>query len=143
MGAITLATAPAYAFEITLTFDEALDGGSVPANGTFVVDGASGAVTVTNVELAGAVATITLTGTIASPDTLQLTYNQPLADPMQDAAENPVATFQNLARRIVHRGPVPNREWQLLENTRLGCRQPVAITLRWFLFRSRRHRKVL
>ena len=84
--------------ELTLTYDEALDGDSAPAAGQFKVSLDSGtAQAVSAVAVDGSMATVTLT--LATPaahgQTVRLTYTVPASNPLQDQAGNPAGALTN------------------------------------------------
>ena len=80
---------------LTITFNENLDTGSVPAPGDFnvTVGGARRNVASGGVAIDGAMVTLTLASAVTSTDTVTLAYTQPSANPLQDAAGNAVADF--------------------------------------------------
>ena len=94
-GAEVTAAAPK---ELVLTFDEALDTDSVPAASAFAVkiDGSAGP-TVSSVAIDGDDATkltLGLSVTLTDDDeNVTVDYTKPASNPLQDAAENEVATF--------------------------------------------------
>ena len=75
---------------LILTYDEALDGASVPAAGDFVVTAAGSAITVNGVSVAGSTVTLTLATAVEANQTVTLAYT-PGANPIQDAAGNDAA----------------------------------------------------
>ena len=75
---------------LVLTYDEALDGASVPAEGDFVVTADGSAITVNGVRVAGSTVTLTLATAVESGQTVTLAYT-PGANPIQDAAGNDAA----------------------------------------------------
>ena len=93
---------------LTLTFSEALDGGSVPPEGAFTVevDGIAGAVDL--VSLAGNLATLTLASPVAADETVTVGYTPPAgpgATLLRDAAGNAVAGFSG--RAVTNETPAP------------------------------------
>lgn len=71
---------------LTMTYNETLDSGSVPAVGDFAVnDGASN--TVTNVAINGATVVLTLTNAIENGDTVTVSYTKG-SNPIQDSNSN-------------------------------------------------------
>ena len=95
----TLAAAAANGATLTLTFDEALDAGAVPAKGAFTVtaDGAAAGLAETGaVALSDAAVTLTLAAAIAPGPTVRVSYAPPAAEGaarLRDAAGNEVAGF--------------------------------------------------
>ena len=75
---------------LVLTYDEALDGASVPAPGNFVVTAAGSTVNVHPVSVAGSTVTLTLATAVQAGQTVTLDYT-PGANPTQDAAGNDAA----------------------------------------------------
>ena len=79
---------------LTLTYDEALDGTSVPGAGAFTVevDDAAVFLAATNaVAVAGRAVTLTLASAVSAGDTVTVSYDVPTgmdANPIRDAAEN-------------------------------------------------------
>ena len=94
---------------ITITFDEALDDASVPANSAFgvTVDGDT-AVNPSDVAISGADVTLTMDAEIVAGATVTVTYDKPTANPLQDLADDPdpnaVASFTGTDAIVV-----PNR----------------------------------
>ena len=72
---------------LVLTYDEALDGASIPAAGDFAVTAAGSTVTVTGVGVAGSAVTLTLATAVEANQAVTLAYT-PGANPTQDAAGN-------------------------------------------------------
>ena len=60
---------------LTITFDRALDTGSVPASADFTIAGST--VTVSSVALSGSTATLTLSAAVAHTDVVTVTYTKP------------------------------------------------------------------
>ncbi len=95
-SALVTAAAPK---SLVITFNEALDTGSVPAAGAFTVkvDGTAED-DPTGVSISGAEVTLTLaTALDASQTSVTVDYTKPGSDPLKDAANNEVATFTNQA----------------------------------------------
>ena len=85
---------------LMLTFDEALDGNSVPAASTFsvAVDGVARGVS--DVSMSGNSVTLTLASAVVSGETVTVGYTAPTganAHPLRDVAGNPVAGFSDEA----------------------------------------------
>ena len=86
--------------ELTLTYDEALDEGSVPGAGAFEVDVANVARGVDGVTVTGATVVLTLASAAAAGETVTVTYTPPagsLATPVQDVAGNDAAALASRA----------------------------------------------
>lgn len=92
----TLASAEVIGNTLTLTYDETLDGASVPAAGDFTVQVNAGAATVSSVAVSGSTVVITLASSVADTDTVTVSYAAAAA-PLQDAATNPVADLADAA----------------------------------------------
>ena len=75
---------------LVLTYDEALDGASVPAPGDFTVTAAGSTVNVSGASVAGSTVTLTLATAVEAGQTVTLDYT-PGANPTQDAAGNDAA----------------------------------------------------
>ena len=95
---------------LTLTFSEALDGGSVPPAGAFTVevDGAGAVRVVDTVTLTGDEATLTLASPVAADETVTVGYTPPAgpgATLLRDAAGNAVAGFSG--RAVTNETPAP------------------------------------
>ena len=75
---------------LVLTYDEMLDGASIPALGDFTVTAAGSTVTVTGVSVAGSTVTLTLATAVEAGQAVALAYT-PGANPIQDAAGNDAA----------------------------------------------------
>ena len=80
---------------LTVSFDEDLDTGSVPAPGDFhvTVGGSRRNVASGGVAIAGAAVTLTLESAAVAADTVKVRYTRPSANPLRDIAGNEVATF--------------------------------------------------
>ena len=73
---------------LTLTYGEALDGGSRPASGDFTVEVEGGGRSVTGVSMSGSVVTLTLNPAVEQGDTgIRVSYS-PGANPIRDAVGN-------------------------------------------------------
>ena len=77
---------------LVLTYDEMLDGASVPATGDFVVTADGSAITVNGVSITGSTVTLTLATAVEAGQTVTLAYT-PGANPIQDAAGNDAAAL--------------------------------------------------
>ena len=96
---------------LTLTFDESLDGGSTPGSGAFVVkiDGVPHVEAISSVSVNGSTVSLALSYSL-SPwygtygTAVRVSYTAPTganANPLQDAAGNPVAGFSDQAVTII------------------------------------------
>ena len=85
----TLDTAAVNGNTLTLTYDKALDGGSVPAGGDFTIGGVP-SISVNTVAISGMTVTLTLSAAVTSGDTVTVTYRVPTTNRLQDAAGNAV-----------------------------------------------------
>ena len=85
--------------ELTLTYDEALDAGSVPAAGAYEVTATNGGVTtplpVSAVAVDGSEVTLTLATPALLGETVTLTYTVPAANPLRDRFGNPAGALTN------------------------------------------------
>ena len=80
---------------VTVSFDEDLDTGSVPAPGDFhvTVGGSRRNVASGGVAIAGATVTLTLESAASAADTVKVRYAKPATNPLRDIGGNEVATF--------------------------------------------------
>ena len=91
---------------MTLTYGEALDGGSRPAPGDFTVEVGGSGRSVTGVSLSGSVVTLTLNPEVEHGDTgIRVSYT-PGSSPIQDAAGNDAAGLSN--RSVTNTTDAPN-----------------------------------
>ena len=85
--------------ELTLTYDEALDAGSVPDKGAYEVTATNGGVTtplpVSAVAVDGSEVTLTLATPALLGETVTLTYTVPAANPLRDRFGNPAGALTN------------------------------------------------
>lgn len=83
---------------ITLSYDEALDSGSVPSTGDFAVTAtAAGTVSVSSVSISGAIVSLTYTtGAIVNTDAVTVVYT-PGTNKIRDAAHNNCAAINQTA----------------------------------------------
>ncbi|MCB1921582.1 MAG: DUF4214 domain-containing protein, partial [Candidatus Competibacteraceae bacterium] len=79
---------------IILTFNEAMDQGSVPVASSFTVlkNGNTG-VTINTVTVSNNAVTLSLAAPLANTDTVSVSYVAPPSSPLQDLAGNPAANF--------------------------------------------------
>ena len=84
---------------LTLTFNQALDGDSVPAPGAFRVteNGARRSVATAGVAISGTTVTLTLTSAVRHGTTVRVSYTKPSTSPLRGANGFPVETFTNQA----------------------------------------------
>ena len=81
---------------LAITFDRALDTGSVPAKTTFTINGTS--VTVSSVAISGSTATLTLSAAVAHDATITVSYAKPNSDGLKRSGKNIFAdSFDTLA----------------------------------------------
>ena len=81
---------------LTLTYDEALDTGSMPAASAFsVMEGglAVGLAATTPVAISGMTVTLNLAGAVEAGRTVEVSYTAPTANPLQDIDGNDAASF--------------------------------------------------
>ena len=87
---------------LTLTYDETLDPGSVPAASAFAVDIDGGtAVNPTAVSVAGPAVTLTLPSAVTPGQTVNLAYTAPSASPLRDVAAPHYNNAGNVSTRNV------------------------------------------
>ncbi len=82
---------------LTLTFDQALDGNSVPASSAFSVSLDGTAAAVSAVAVSGSIVTLTITSTAAPTAAVKASYAKPAMNPLRDGSRLEVASFSNLA----------------------------------------------
>ena len=91
-----LSTAAVDGAALTLTYNEALDGGSTPATSAFAVTMGGAARTVNAIAVSGSTVTLTLASAVTAGDTVTVSYTAPTgasATPIQDLAGNAAASF--------------------------------------------------
>ena len=91
-----LSTAAADGAALTLTYNEALDGGSTPATSAFSVRVGGADRTVDAVAVSGSAVTLTLASAVTAGDTVTVSYTAPTgasATPILDLAGNAAASF--------------------------------------------------
>ena len=93
---------------LVLTYDETLDGASVPAAGAFAVTAAGSAVTVNGVSVGGSAVTLTLANAVRANQTVTLDYT-PGTNPIQDGAGNDAAALsgRSVTNNTPGVGPMP------------------------------------
>ena len=94
----TLSSASVDGDALALTFDEALDGDSVPPKSAFAVTVAGAARGVDTVAVSEKVVTLTLSSSVSSGETVTVGYTVPTgagAKPVKDAVGNAAATFSS------------------------------------------------
>ena len=92
----TLSSASVDGDELTLAFNEALDGDAAPPESSFVVTVAGSPRAVDAVAVAGSAVTLTLSSGVTSGETVTMGYIVPTgasAKPIRDAVGNPAVTF--------------------------------------------------
>ena len=83
--------------QIVLTYDETLDGSSVPAAADFSANGtSSGAKTITGVSISGSTLTLTASSNFETLETITVSYTAG-TNPIQDISGNPSANLTNQA----------------------------------------------
>lgn len=92
----TLSSVEVIGNTLTLTYDENLDGSSVPASGDFAVQVNSGNAAIASVVVTGNTVVITLSASVNDTDTVTLDYTG-AGMPIQDQAGNPVANLNGEA----------------------------------------------
>ena len=92
---------------LTLTFDQTLDAGSVPAPGAYrvTVNGARRNVASGGVAIDGKTVTLTLASAVGHGEAVKLGYTRPSANPLRDADGERVATFADFT--VTNNTPVP------------------------------------
>ena len=93
----TVSSAVVSGTRLRVTFSENLDVTSEPAASQFTVKGAGADQHPTNVDIAGAVVTLTLGRAAVFGETITLDYTSPAANPLQDPVGNDVASFTGQA----------------------------------------------
>ena len=97
MVVTAIATTPT---TIVLTFDEPLDAASIPAASAFTVQAGGAANTVDSVAADADDATqlaLTVSDTMLSRDTITVSYTEPDSNPLRDAEQNEVVSFDSQA----------------------------------------------
>ena len=87
---------------LTLTFDQPLTGS---AAGAFRVTENAASVSITDVDVAAAVVTLTLSSDVAEGSTVRVAYDAPSNGGLSDATGNPVASFDAQAANATREGP--------------------------------------
>ena len=83
---------------LTLTYDEALDAGSVPPTSAYAVNVAGATRAVTGVSLSGATVVLQLSASVAPSEPVRVSYTAPTANgqsKLRDVANNAAAEFAN------------------------------------------------
>lgn len=81
------------ATKLVITFSEPLNESIIPVATQFATGGNHGGYQPNNVVISGSTVTLTLAGDAYYGDTVVLTYNQPVLNPLQDLAGNFAASF--------------------------------------------------
>ena len=109
---MTLESATASGAVLTLRFDRALDGGSVPTPGDFVVAAGSStgaaAVPVESVAVAGGAAVLTLSRAVGPQERISVSYLPAPMHPLQDASYNPAPALTD--HPVLHAPATESRE---------------------------------
>ncbi|MGZ8527385.1 MAG: SwmB domain-containing protein [Candidatus Limnocylindrales bacterium] len=90
---------------LTLSYSEALDGGSVPAASAYAVAVNSSPRSISTVGIGGSTVTLTLSSPVTSGQTVTLSYTIPGTNPIQDVAGNDAAAFSGQA--VANNTPPP------------------------------------
>ena len=106
---------------LVLTYDETLDGASIPARGDFVVTAAGSTTGVDGVHVRGSAVTLTLATAVQAGQTVTLDYT-PGANPTQDMAGNDAAALsgQHVTNNTPG-GPVSDTRAPLLTQTTVNA----------------------
>ena len=113
---------------MTLTYGEALDGGSRPAPGDFTVEVGGSGRSVTGVSLSGSVVTLTLNPEVEHGDTgIRVSYT-PGSSPIQDAAGNDAAGLSN--RSVTNTTDAPNTAPEIRSSSSISVPENKALAMR-------------
>ncbi len=82
---------------LTLTFDQALDGNSVPASSAFSVSLDGTAASVSAIAVSASTVTLTISSNAAPTAVVKVSYAKPAMNPLRDSSQLNVASFSNLA----------------------------------------------
>ena len=82
---------------LTLTFDQALDGNSVPASSAFSVSLDGTAAAVSAIAVSASTVTLTISSNAAPTAVVKVSYTRPAMNPLRDSSQLNVASFSNLA----------------------------------------------
>ena len=82
---------------LTLTFDQALDGNSVPASSAFSVSLDGTAAAVSAIAVSASTVTLTISSNAAPTAAVKVSYAKPAMNPLRDSSQLNVASFSNLA----------------------------------------------
>ena len=82
---------------LTLIFDQALDGDSVPASSAFSISFDGTAASVSAIAVSGSSITLTLSSSPTPSATVKVSYMHPAMNPLRDSSQLNVASFSNLA----------------------------------------------
>ena len=99
-----LSTATVRGARLTLTYDETLKSGSVPAASAFMVMVADAAATVSSVSVSGRAVTLTLSPAVTAGQTVTVSYSWPATNPIQDLAGNKAMALTDQPVRITTSG---------------------------------------
>ena len=110
---------------LTMTYGEALDGGSEPATGAFTVTVGGAGRTVSGVSISGSVVTLTLNPEVEHGDTgIQVSYT-PGTNPIQDAVGNDAVEIGN--QRVTNTTDAPNTAPEITTGAALSVRENQAL----------------
>ena len=82
---------------LTLTFDQALDGNSVPASSAFSISLDGTAAAVSAIAVSASTVTLTISSNAAPTAVVKVSYTRPAMNPLRDSSQLNVASFSNLA----------------------------------------------
>ncbi|MES3005928.1 MAG: SwmB domain-containing protein [Patescibacteria group bacterium] len=82
---------------LTLTYNEALDTGSTPATGDFVVNVDGSPVSISTVSISGSAVILVLASSVDLSDVLTIDYDVPLSNPTQDVPGNNAASLSEVS----------------------------------------------
>ena len=94
---LALSTARVDGTSLTLTYNEALDTGSTPAGGDYIVRVNGSATAVSSVAVSGSAVTLTLATAVTTGQRVTVSYAVPTTNPVQDAAGNDAGALMNRA----------------------------------------------
>ena len=113
---------------LTLTYGEALDGGSRPASGDFTVAGGDHARTVTQIRVSGSVVTLTLNPAVEHGDTgIRVSYT-PDTNPLRDAVGNDARGLSS--RSVTNTTGAPNTAPEITSPSSFDVRENQSVARR-------------
>ena len=117
---------------MTLTYGEALDGGSRPAPGDFTVEVGGSGRSVTGVSVSGSVVTLTLNPAVEHGDTgIRVSYTVPTgagANPIRDAVGNEAVALSN--RSVTNTTDAPNTAPEIRSSSSISVPENKALAMR-------------